>query len=57
MLLDDCQLGIVIPLSLNSFGSSLFGLILKADEVLEAVSPFRFLLSTPFGTIACAPSS
>ena len=27
-----------IPLSLNSFGSSLFGLMLKADEVLDTPS-------------------
>ena len=38
MLSDDYQLGIVIPLSLNSLGSSLLGLILKADEVLEEAS-------------------
>ena len=54
-----CSEGVDVPLSLNSFGSSRFGLMLIAEDVLEAVGGLSLCsaLETPLGSTAGAPSS
>ena len=47
----------IVPLSLNSLGSSFLGLILIADDVLELEkSPFCVRVCTPLGSVDNTPS-